>query len=94
MKKNKPFLLKAVAAHQSDTIPQQKQMLDTNADAYPKDEYLDKQDILQMFKISPKTLYRWRKENLITFTGERGKIFYSGNALRRRMQERISKSEI
>jgi hypothetical protein len=37
---------------------------------------LDNSDILQLFKISPKTASNWREEGLLPFSQIKGKIYY------------------
>lgn len=40
------------------------------------DKLLDKQDILQMFHISPRTLDSWRAKGILPYSKIGGKIFY------------------
>src|ERR1700710_204503 len=75
MKKIKPFLPKTANAKKRVSKKKPVTPAVTNADAYPNnvhvplpDVYLDRQDILQIFHICPRTLSRWRDESLIHFT--------------------------
>ena len=52
-------------------------------------KYLDSADIKQLFKISDKTLYRWRKNGIIPFTNLGGKLVYPKQAVMGILQQRL-----
>lgn len=42
----------------------------------PKYVILDNADILQLFKISPKTASNWREEGILPYSQIKGKLYY------------------
>jgi len=52
----------------------------------PTDQFLAKQDVLEMLKMSPRTLQEWRNKKIIDFTRVGGKIYYSLNSIFRAMR--------
>lgn len=55
----------------------------------PDKKYLDSADIKQLFNIGDKTLYRWRKNEVIPFTTMGGKIVYPKQAVLGILQQRL-----
>lgn len=52
-------------------------------------KYLDNADMKQLFHISDKTLYRWRKNGTVPFTNLGGKLVYPKQAVLAILQQRL-----
>jgi Helix-turn-helix domain len=68
----------------SDVIPEQ--TLD------PQELWMDKQDILQLLHISPRTLQHWRTKRILVHYKIRGKIFYKRSDVVAMLQTHIVKA--
>jgi helix-turn-helix protein len=93
MKKKKPYSLKADAFKKPAGDASGTNEPPENAGAPPHDNLLDRQDMLQVLKVCPKTLQRYRAKGYLVFTKVGGKILYSENAFNEMVQKGFLKNK-
>lgn len=65
-----------------DLLVQRVQKMPYRPNLFINDELLDNQDVLQMLKISARSLQRYRSTGLLPYYSIRGKLYYKLNEIR------------
>jgi len=58
------------------------------------DKWIDKQDVLLKMNISSRTLFNWRKNNILPFTKLGGKIYYRESDLKAMLEMHASRPRL
>ena len=66
---------------------------DDHPQANPFDKWIDKQDLMQEFHISERTLHNWRRKKIIPFTYLGSKILYNRTKVEEILLDGLKKSQ-
>ena len=72
-----------------EDIQRLEQLINKLAEQQYEIDMLDNADMKQIFKVSDKTLYRWRKKEYLLYTKIGGKFYYSKKVLFATLYQRL-----
>ena len=73
-----------------DEVGKDVKSLQTNPEVMPNDKLLDNQDLCLLFKVSIKTLQRYRAIGALPYFTISGKVYYKASDVREFIKERFS----